>query len=580
MQKHFYMVGMTTFQHYSKLLSEQHRNDGSNDYQDMYLLQVGQSPNLSFTYYDLTNETMVYGPTTNLTYSNLNVNKKGYYYRTYTVTDGYFYNLTFRIVFKVGDPTESDRTPLEHIRYHYNTTWDDQLMSYGDINYVGGVPQVEISLQAYIYDAQGNPIQITNFIFDGVVYHHADLSWSGRALSEIKIYTAGSSVPIGVITYRYNDQGYRTSKTIDRGNMGTQTTAYTLIGSNVIHETDGTYGLTYTYDVDQNIIGFTYDPDVNGSGDEEDYFFLHNRMGDVTHILDSEGNTVVHYAYDAYGKIIKTDVTSGYEAIAELNPYTYRSYRYDREIGWYYLNSRYYDPEIKRFISSDGLLGQMGDILSTNMYAYCANNPVMYIDPSGESFIFALGIGFLLGAIIGGGFETASQINDNGFTLEDWDWGQIGLSALGGGIAGMISAIPIGGTGVLSYLASFGIGGLASVSGGLISGSVSFSEPSTIILSFVIGGVANVLARGISSKINKMVADKAKNTLQNSFAFSNMKLSDLVGTGLSNNGLNPAYLKLANEAARLVAYSNGAFTKSIVYSSINSSLSSLFSGWY
>ena len=483
-------------------------------------------------------------------------------------------------MFKVGDPTESDRTPLEHIRYHYNTTWDDQLMSYGDINYVGGVPQAEVSLQAYIYDPQGNPIQITNFIFDGVVYHHADLSWSGRALSEIKIYTTGSSIPIGVITYQYNDQGYRTSKTIDRGSMGIQTIVYTLIGSNVIYETDGTYGLTYTYDVDQSIIGFTYDPNVNASGDEEDYFFLHNQMGDVTHILDSEGNTIVHYAYDAFGNIIKTEVTSGYGAIAELNPYTYRSYRYDREIDWYYLNSRYYNPEIMRFISSDGLLGQMGDILSTNMYAYCGNNPVMYIDPSGESFIFALGIGFLLGAIIGGGFETASQINDNGFTLEDWDWGQIGLSALGGGIAGMISAIPIGGTGVLSYLASFGIGGLASVSGGLISGSVSFSEPSTIILSFVIGGVANVLARGISSKINKMVADKAKNTLQNSFAFSNMKLSDLVGTGLSNNGLNPAYLKLANEAARLVAYSNGAFTKSIVYSSINSSLSSLFSGWY
>ena len=62
MQKHFYMVGMTTFQHYSKLLSEQHRNDGSNDYQDMYLLQVVQSSSLSFSYYDLTNETMVYEP--------------------------------------------------------------------------------------------------------------------------------------------------------------------------------------------------------------------------------------------------------------------------------------------------------------------------------------------------------------------------------------------------------------------------------------------------------------------------------------------------------------------------------------
>jgi len=477
--------------------------NGSNDYQDMYLLQVGQSPSLSFTYYDLTNETMVYGLTTNLTYSNLNVNKKGYYYRTYTVTDGYFYNLTFRIVFKVGDPTESDRTPLEHIRYHYNTTWDDQLLSYGDINYVGGVPQVEISLQAYIYDAQGNPIQITNFIFDGVVYHHADLSWSGRALSEIKIYTTGSSIPIGVITYQYNDQGYRTSKTIDRGSMGIQTIVYTLIGSNVIYETDGTYGLIYTYDVDQSIIGFTYDPNVNASGDEEDYFFLHNQMGDVTHILDSEGNTIVHYAYDAFGNIIKTEVTSGYGAIAELNPYTYRSYRYDREIDWYYLNSRYYNPEIMRFISSDGLLGQMGDILSTNMYAYCGNNPVMHIDPNGH---FMVGV-MVASIVVSMLFEIAEDL------VEDGDMNHSFGQYAGAFVSGIFGGLSGGFGALVGY--SF-LGGTIDY---IISGDFNEETFVTDMMIIAVGSVISISLGSLSKKgLSTIKANKILNLGNNNLA--------------------------------------------------------------
>ncbi|MBU1141986.1 MAG: hypothetical protein KKG64_05625, partial [Firmicutes bacterium] len=78
--------------------------NGSNDYTDIYALPIGQNPSLTFNYYDLTNETFVMGLTTTMTYSNLNVNVEGYYYRTYTATDGMFYNLTFRIVFKVGNP--------------------------------------------------------------------------------------------------------------------------------------------------------------------------------------------------------------------------------------------------------------------------------------------------------------------------------------------------------------------------------------------------------------------------------------------------------------------------------------------
>ncbi|QVK19573.1 RHS repeat-associated core domain-containing protein [Mycoplasmatota bacterium] len=67
--------------------------------------------------------------------------------------------------------------------------------------------------------------------------------------------------------------------------------------------------------------------------------------------------------------------------IAKINPYRYRGYRFDEETGWYYLNSRYYNPEISRFINTDGRLNP--SILGKNMYAYTQNNPVNYIDPHG-----------------------------------------------------------------------------------------------------------------------------------------------------------------------------------------------------
>lgn len=110
---------------------------------------------------------------------------------------------------------------------------------------------------------------------------------------------------------------------------------------------------------------------------------MRNQLGDITHILNADGLRVANYTYDAYGNIIDSFVLAGYGHIGDANAYNYRGYRYDSEINLYYLNSRYYNPEVGRFISSDGLLAVNGDILSSNMYSYCKNNPVMNIDPSG-----------------------------------------------------------------------------------------------------------------------------------------------------------------------------------------------------
>ncbi len=102
-------------------------------------------------------------------------------------------------------------------------------------------------------------------------------------------------------------------------------------------------------------------------------------------MLDSTGITVTSYEYDPFGNII---TATG--IMAEANPLRYRGYYYDRETGFYYLNSRYYDPKIGRFINADSYVSTGQGIVGYNMFAYCGNNPVNASDPEGHSWILAL----------------------------------------------------------------------------------------------------------------------------------------------------------------------------------------------
>ena len=106
-------------------------------------------------------------------------------------------------------------------------------------------------------------------------------------------------------------------------------------------------------------------------------------------IRNSAGTLVAQYVYDAWGKILQitdkdgNDVSGNPDHIANINPFRYRGYYYDVETGWYYLNARYYDPNVGRFLSPDTILGANGGLQGYNLFAYCNNNPVMFADPSG-----------------------------------------------------------------------------------------------------------------------------------------------------------------------------------------------------
>ena len=302
---------------------------------------------------------------------------------------------------------------------------------------------------------------------------------------------------------------------------------------------------------------------------------------------------ITSYRYNAWGiheesNYVLTDVDETtlkcLEFIRNNNPFRYKGYYYDVETQLFYCNSRYYSPELCRWISPDSIeYLDPESINGLNLYCYCMNNPIMYSDPSGHIAITALligmAIGFGAGAVIGGGFEIAKQAYNGGewnWDLSSWDWGQIGLSALGGGVAGAISSISLG-NGFAGYLSAFALGGIGSFAGGLISGSVTDLQSAAI--AFGIGAIANVAAKGIADLINKGVTAGAQKAL-NSPIFDGLQLDDLIGSGLKNNGLNPLYNKILNQGAKYVVNANGLWVKSALYSFTSSGLSSLFSGWY
>ena len=150
-----------------------------------------------------------------------------------------------------------------------------------------------------------------------------------------------------------------------------------LLSSNTYNPNNGTLAKT-TYG-NGDFLSYDYDR----------YAFRKNLQGDVIAILDTNGDVVARYAYDAWGKVLSVTDKDGNtitdaDHVANINPIRYRGYYYDTETGWYYLNSRYYDPSVKRFLNADSIVGANGNFTGMNLFAYCNNNPVIFSDPTGH----------------------------------------------------------------------------------------------------------------------------------------------------------------------------------------------------
>ena len=159
-------------------------------------------------------------------------------------------------------------------------------------------------------------------------------------------------------------------------------------------------------------------------------------------LIWADGTVCATYSYDAWGKILSATTTgaSAVANLAEINPLRYRGYYYDTETGFYYLQSRYYDPAVCRFINADSYVSTDTGFIGNNMFAYCNNNPISRDDEDGE-----LGLSVLLGGVVGAAMDYGLQVFDNfcnGKTgleaFSDVNWGSVAGSAF----SGALSAIP------------------------------------------------------------------------------------------------------------------------------------------
>ena len=165
----------------------------------------------------------------------------------------------------------------------------------------------------------------------------------------------------------------------------TETHRYTYAGGKLLRETILTF--TASGIITNEILDFRYDNAglpyaliyQDGSGVEETYYYITNLQGDVMYMVDESGDEVASYDYDPYGKLTRT--TGDF---AEINPLRYRGYYYDTETSFYYLQSRYYDPTICRFINADGYASTGQGLVGYNMFAYCLNNPIICVDSEGR----------------------------------------------------------------------------------------------------------------------------------------------------------------------------------------------------
>ena len=142
----------------------------------------------------------------------------------------------------------------------------------------------------------------------------------------------------------------------------------------VVRQTWGSNKLDIIYDNQSRPYALVY----NGTT----YYYILNLQGDVIRIVDTSGNTVADYVYDAWGKPLNsTSYASSH--LYHINPIRYRGYYYDTETGLYYLQSRYYDPLVKRFVNADGYASTGQGFIGCNMFAYCLNNLNQMIDLTG-----------------------------------------------------------------------------------------------------------------------------------------------------------------------------------------------------
>ena len=279
--------------------------------------------------------------------------------------------------------------------YTYNSDWKDQLTSFNG--------------KAITYDAMGNPLS----------YMGMSLTWEkGRQLKTLK--KSGT-----LSQYVYDNDGRRIQKTV-----GDKVTRFYLDGDKIIaQKEEGGERMDFLYDEKGTPFAFEYQ--------EKMYFYQTNLQGDIIGIVDSKGSQVVVYRYDAWGEVLVSSDASGF-GLAQINPLRYRGYYYDQETGLYYLQTRYYDPKVRRFLNADDasvLTKDPEQLTEKNLYAYCDDNPVMYRDDAGMFVITVAQVGL---GVLGMVTNVATCYIAAKATGQEFGIGDLVIAAAAGFVGGCI----------------------------------------------------------------------------------------------------------------------------------------------
>ena len=391
----------------------------------------------------------------------------------------------------------------------YGETTSTTTYTYTNLNELTSYNQ-NGTVKYFGYDALGNMV-----LYKGSSIGSANnLVWAeGTKLSS-------GTIGNNTFAYEYDANGMRYKKTVNGA-----TTEYYLDGTTILGEYRSSQDVFIYYIYDQTgIIGLDY------GGTK--YYLEKNLLGDVIRIYSSTGSVVGNYEYDVWGNCTITDSTgmaiTDTTSIMHVNPFRYRSYYYDVETGFYYLQTRYYDPTIKRFISADNyeLVSELSQNFGElNLYTYCNNNPIMYTDPTGESIdfwkqffgitvivglfvattvaIFLSGGTTLVPALVGFGLGAAGNIISQGVSnvkagkgfFNDINWGNVAISA----ISGALFATGFG-----------GIVGAAFCGAASSAGMAAFENQSwdNILKSGMVGFVAAGVAYGVGQFVARKIFDK------------------------------------------------------------------------
>ena len=312
--------------------------------------------------------------------------------------------------YTTGDLT--GKTATKTVKYDYgNSACGDELTSYNG--------------ESIVYDKIGNPTS----------YRGWGMTWQGRQLVKAEKDKK--------LSFTYDSEGVRTSKTV-----GSTTTKYLLNGTQILAQTTNGKTLSFFYDQQGNRVAMA-------DSSNHFYYYIYNVQGDVIALADaSTGKLVVTYTYDAWGKVLSVNDTTA-NSVGTLNPFRYRSYYYDTETSLYYLQSRYYDPDTGRFINADAFTStDISSPLSTNMFAYCENNPVANLDGDGKSPTLAI---MAVGGLVGAGINFVSSIISQQQVNGTVSIKSAAVAAATGFLSGAISASPLGKVGQI-------------IAGGVISG--------------------------------------------------------------------------------------------------------------